>query len=149
MGNKTAIKKVKVNKIPYNMKGKFKDAVIAGLVGVAIEKGGEVIVYVYDDIKGPLGDFLNNAPNTMVQVGHSTVELAEEAFDEVTKAGGTVVSGVEKGGKAVTFAVVTGAETIAHEVEYFVVHTIGDPVVHELENFGNVVNTGAMETIII
>ncbi|KMS96258.1 hypothetical protein BVRB_000650 [Beta vulgaris subsp. vulgaris] len=84
-------------------------------------------------LKGPLGDFLNNAPNTVVQVGQSTVELAAEAFDEVTKAGGTVVRGVEKATGAVIFAVVTGAETIAHEVEYFVIHTIGDPVVREIQ----------------
>ncbi|KAL2944638.1 Polyribonucleotide nucleotidyltransferase [Bienertia sinuspersici] len=141
--NKTPIQKVKVSKVPSHLKTAFKGAIVAKVVDIIYENGVDVIVCVYDKIEGPLGDFLKNAPNMVVQVGCDAVKLAEEAFAEAIKASDTVVRAVVEGTEAVVYVVGKGAETVGHEVENFVVHTVGDPVVHEFDKLGNTITREA------
>ncbi|KAL2924543.1 ATP synthase gamma chain [Bienertia sinuspersici] len=136
--NKTPIQTVKVKKIPSRLAGSFKGAIIAALIDIAIEYGKDVVVYIYEKIEGPLGDFFNNASETVVEVGSDAVKLAEEAFAEAIKSGEHVVRAVVEGGEAVVYVVEKGAETVATEVV-----AVGESVVHEFEKLENTVEREA------
>ncbi|KAL2944648.1 Polyribonucleotide nucleotidyltransferase [Bienertia sinuspersici] len=124
--NKKAIQTVKVKKIPSSLKSAFIAAIVSELVSIAFEYGKEAIVYIYEKIEGPLGDFFNNAPHTVVEVGCDAVELAEEAFAEAIKSGEHVVRAVVEGTEAVVYIVEKGTETAVNDV--------GNAVVHELRS---------------
>ncbi|KAL2944646.1 Polyribonucleotide nucleotidyltransferase [Bienertia sinuspersici] len=133
--NKKAIQTVKVKKIPSSLKSAFIAAIVSELVSIAFEYGKEAIVYIYEKIEGPLGDFFNNAAHTVVEVGCDAVELAEEAFAEAIKSGEHVVRAVVEGTEAVVYIVEKGTETAVNDV--------GNAVVHEFEKLENTVEREA------
>ncbi|KAL2944644.1 Uncharacterized protein RDABS01_032991 [Bienertia sinuspersici] len=140
-------KEVRVNKIPYGIKSRFKDAIINKTIDVIFEKGEGAIVRLYDNIIGggrggstsdSLGNFLNNAPQQ--QSGEDAKAVAEEAFKQVIKADNNdAVRAIVEGDEAVVYVVRKGTGVGLTEVKNFVTQDEGDPVVHEFdkEAFGN------------
>ncbi|KAL2944706.1 Uncharacterized protein RDABS01_033053 [Bienertia sinuspersici] len=139
-------KEVRVKKIPYSIKDRFKDAIINKTVDVIFEEGEGAILRLYDSIIGggrgsssdSLGNFLYNEPHQ--QSGEDAKVVAEEAFKQVIKADNNdVVRAVVEGDEAVVYVVRKGAGAGSAEVKNFVTQDEGDPVVHEFdkEAFGN------------
>jgi gas vesicle protein len=113
------------SKVPARLAGVLMRAIKQGSIAVA----GERIVRIsVDNLEAPLKEFFQNLPEAAELISDGVVSMAEEAFNEVKKAGKSIghkvedvaediVDGVEHAGEVVLDAAKDAGEAIRDAFE--------------------------------